>query len=242
MFVGDQDTQVAPSVFSCSVARVGGQVTAEVFGEIDTCSAGQFRNRLLTIAKEHPSSIVVDMANASLLDNASLAVLVEVWQFTRGARDRVRDQVARPLDLSRVRRHAVGTSRHPALSASSRCAERRSDAAISRIGNFFGLVDDSVVIPPPSPGASPPMLHRRAIFVVAVALQRGAHPRVPVGAHVSVQPGSAAKGSFSIFSFSVPNEEPDANTVKLEVTFPVKNPGVRRLVAGRAARRRAADG
>ena len=82
MFVGDQDTQVAPSVFSCSVARVGGQVTADVFGEIDTCSAGQFRNQLLTIAKEH-SSIVIDMANASLLDNVSLAVLVEVWQFTQ---------------------------------------------------------------------------------------------------------------------------------------------------------------
>ena len=83
MFVGDQDTKVAPSVFSCSVARVDGQVTADVIGEIDTVSAGQFRNQLLTIAKEHPSSIVVDMANASLLDNASLAVLVEVWQFTR---------------------------------------------------------------------------------------------------------------------------------------------------------------
>ena len=83
MFVGDQDTKVAPSVFSCSVAHVGGQVTADVFGEIDTCSAGQFRNQLLTIAKEHPSSIVIDMANASLLDNVSLAVLVEVWQFTQ---------------------------------------------------------------------------------------------------------------------------------------------------------------
>jgi uncharacterized protein YcnI len=43
-------------------------------------------------------------------------------------------------------------------------------------------------------------------------------------AHVTVQPASAAKGSFSIFAFSVPNERDDANTVKLEVTFPTKYP------------------
>ena len=42
--------------------------------------------------------------------------------------------------------------------------------------------------------------------------------------HVTVEPGSAAKGSSSIFSFSVPNEKDDANTVKLEVTFPTKTP------------------
>jgi len=83
MYVGDQDMQLATSVFSCSVARVDGQVVADVIGEIDRDSAGQFRNQLLTIAKEHPESIVVDMANASLLDNLSLAVLVEVWQFTQ---------------------------------------------------------------------------------------------------------------------------------------------------------------
>lgn len=68
------------------------------------------------------------------------------------------------------------------------------------------------------------MLHRRAIVVVAVALSAVLIVASAVGAHVTVQPGSAAKGSFSIFSFSVPNEEADANTVKLEVTFPVKNP------------------
>ena len=83
MFAGDQDIQVTPSVFSCSVARIDGQVVADVIGEIDGVSAGQFRNQLLTIAKEHPESIVVDMANASLLDNKSLAVLIEVWQFTQ---------------------------------------------------------------------------------------------------------------------------------------------------------------
>lgn len=83
MFVGDQELQVTPSVFSCSVTRVDGHVVADVIGEIDGVSAGQFRNQLLTVAKEHPESIVVDMANASLLDNKSLAVLIEVWQFTQ---------------------------------------------------------------------------------------------------------------------------------------------------------------
>ncbi len=68
------------------------------------------------------------------------------------------------------------------------------------------------------------MLHRRAIVVVAVALSAVLIVASAAGVHVTVQPGSAAKGSFSIFSFSVPNEEADANTVKLEVTFPVKNP------------------
>jgi uncharacterized protein YcnI len=43
-------------------------------------------------------------------------------------------------------------------------------------------------------------------------------------AHVSVQPGSAPKGSSSIFAFSVPNEEAAANTVKLEVSFPTRFP------------------
>ena len=37
-------------------------------------------------------------------------------------------------------------------------------------------------------------------------------------------PGTAPKGGFEILSFSVPNEEPNANTVKLEVDLPTKYP------------------
>jgi uncharacterized protein YcnI len=59
-----------------------------------------------------------------------------------------------------------------------------------------------------------------AALVVAV-LALGA---LPAAAHVTVKPPSVPKGSFSILSFSVPNEQDDANTVKLEVTFPSKNP------------------
>jgi periplasmic copper chaperone A len=68
------------------------------------------------------------------------------------------------------------------------------------------------------------MRRRRWVVVLiaatgAVLLTAGA-----AWAHVAVQPGSAAKGSFALFSFSVPNERDDANTVKLEVTFPTKYP------------------
>ena len=47
---------------------------------------------------------------------------------------------------------------------------------------------------------------------------------VPAGAHVSIKPGVAKKGSFSVFSFSVPNERSTASTVELEVTFPTDHP------------------
>jgi len=46
----------------------------------------------------------------------------------------------------------------------------------------------------------------------------------PAGAHVTITPDVAKKGSFSAFSFSVPNESSTASTVKLEVTFPTDKP------------------
>jgi uncharacterized protein YcnI len=47
---------------------------------------------------------------------------------------------------------------------------------------------------------------------------------LPAGAHVSITPSSAPKGGFEVLSFNVPNEQDDANTVKLEVQFPTKYP------------------
>ena len=41
---------------------------------------------------------------------------------------------------------------------------------------------------------------------------------------MSIKPDVAKKGSFSVFSFSVPNESSTASTVKLEVTFPTDHP------------------
>jgi uncharacterized protein YcnI len=46
----------------------------------------------------------------------------------------------------------------------------------------------------------------------------------PAWAHVVVAPSSAPKGSFAILSFSVPDEEANANTVKLQVQFPQDHP------------------
>jgi anti-anti-sigma factor len=83
MFVGDTQATPTRTVYSCSVAREATSIVADVIGEVDAGSAGQFRNQLLTMAKEHPAAIVLDMTNASLLDDTSLAVVVEVWQFTQ---------------------------------------------------------------------------------------------------------------------------------------------------------------
>jgi uncharacterized protein YcnI len=66
-------------------------------------------------------------------------------------------------------------------------------------------------------------LRRAAAIAVGVALAI-LIAAVPAAAHVTIQPGVAKKGSFSVFSFSVPNESSTASTVKLEITFPTDNP------------------
>jgi anti-anti-sigma factor len=73
-----------PAVFSCSISRGAGRVSLEIIGEIDRTSAGQFRNQLLTLAKEHPVGIAIDLEHVELPDEAGVAVLVEVWRFARG--------------------------------------------------------------------------------------------------------------------------------------------------------------
>jgi anti-anti-sigma factor len=83
MFVGDTNAEATRTVYSCSVAHEGGSIVADVIGQVDAASAGQFRNQLLTMAKEHPDAIVLDLENASLLDDTTLGVLVEVWRFTQ---------------------------------------------------------------------------------------------------------------------------------------------------------------
>ncbi len=67
---------------------------------------------------------------------------------------------------------------------------------------------------------------RKIRLVVLAALVAGvvAMAALPAAAHVSITPSSAPKGGFEVLSFNVPNEEQGANTVKLEVTFPTKNP------------------
>ena len=58
-----------------------------------------------------------------------------------------------------------------------------------------------------------------ALVAGAVALSA-----LPAGAHVSINPSSAPKGGFQVLSFNVPNEQDDANTVKVEVQLPTKYP------------------
>jgi uncharacterized protein YcnI len=46
----------------------------------------------------------------------------------------------------------------------------------------------------------------------------------PAWAHVTVSPSEVPRGGFQVLTFRMPNEEDDANTVKLEVTFPADQP------------------
>jgi len=60
----------------------------------------------------------------------------------------------------------------------------------------------------------------RVAGVALVAVGATALLASPAGAHVEIDPSSAAKGSEAVFAFQVPNERSDANTVKVEVQFP----------------------
>jgi periplasmic copper chaperone A len=46
----------------------------------------------------------------------------------------------------------------------------------------------------------------------------------PAWAHVSITPDAAPKGSFTVLSFNVPNEEATANTTKVVIVFPTDHP------------------
>ena len=79
---------------------------------------------------------------------------------------------------------------------------------------------------PPSPRPSRDRRRRplRAAAVTAGVALAVLLAAVPAGAHVTIKPDVAKKGSFSVFSFSVPNESGTASTVKVEVTFPTDHP------------------
>ncbi|HEU0089648.1 MAG TPA: YcnI family protein [Pseudonocardiaceae bacterium] len=46
----------------------------------------------------------------------------------------------------------------------------------------------------------------------------------PAAAHVTAQPGQATQGGYTAFAFRVPNEDPAAGTVRLEVSLPADHP------------------
>ncbi|HEX5588334.1 MAG TPA: YcnI family protein [Acidimicrobiia bacterium] len=65
---------------------------------------------------------------------------------------------------------------------------------------------------------------RLGVVTVVVALGLALVGGGVASAHVTVKPSSAPGGGFEVISFNVPNEKDDADTVKLEVEIPTKNP------------------
>jgi uncharacterized protein YcnI len=65
---------------------------------------------------------------------------------------------------------------------------------------------------------------RRATALVAVTGAAVLATAVPAFAHVSVQPGTAAKGGYSTVAFKIPNEQDKASTIKVEVSLPADHP------------------
>lgn len=64
----------------------------------------------------------------------------------------------------------------------------------------------------------------RAAAVAAFAGATVLLAAVPAFAHVTVQPASAAKGSYSTVAFKVPNEQDSASTIRIEVNLPADHP------------------
>jgi uncharacterized protein YcnI len=65
---------------------------------------------------------------------------------------------------------------------------------------------------------------RRSVLGVVLGFGLVVAMAGPAAAHVTIDPGSAPKGSTTKFSFQVPNEKDNASTVGLEVTFPADHP------------------
>lgn len=64
----------------------------------------------------------------------------------------------------------------------------------------------------------------RAAAVTALAGSAVLLAAVPAFAHVTVQPSTAVKGSYSTVNFKVPNEQDSASTTRIEVSLPTDHP------------------
>src|SRR4051794_28902040 len=69
-------------------------------------------------------------------------------------------------------------------------------------------------------------MHRRKKLLVAAATGAVALVAlaVPASAHVTIDPGTAAQGSFAKLAINVPNETDNLNTVKVDVQLPQDHP------------------
>ena len=65
---------------------------------------------------------------------------------------------------------------------------------------------------------------RRAGRIMAVGAAALVALAPMAAAHVTVNPGEAAKGGYAALAFRVPNERPDSGTTTLEVTIPEETP------------------
>lgn len=83
---------------------------------------------------------------------------------------------------------------------------------------------ESVTPSGPSRTSRLPRLGRRAGAVAVLAGATVVLAAVPAFAHVTVQPASAPKGSYSTVTFKVPNEQDAASTIKIEVNLPADHP------------------
>jgi uncharacterized protein YcnI len=66
--------------------------------------------------------------------------------------------------------------------------------------------------------------HRRLARILAVGAATLVALAPMAAAHVTVNPGEAAKGGFAALAFRVPNERPDSGTTSLEVNIPEETP------------------
>jgi uncharacterized protein YcnI len=71
---------------------------------------------------------------------------------------------------------------------------------------------------------------RRAAVVGTVAVAAVLLPALPALAHITTTPSSALAGSTVVLTFHVPNEEANADTVKLDMRIPTDHPIAQLLV------------
>jgi periplasmic copper chaperone A len=65
---------------------------------------------------------------------------------------------------------------------------------------------------------------RRALTVAATATALVVAFALPAAAHITINPDTAEPGGYSAFNVRVPNEEPDADTTKVELQLPTDHP------------------
>lgn len=107
-----------------------GMILVAVSGEADLRVAGELREQLHAVIDEHPSAVIVDLSDATLVDSTVLGVLVGALKRmrSRGGHFRVVSpggEIRRVLELTSLDRvFSVDGSRSDALAAITPHRER----------------------------------------------------------------------------------------------------------------------